>query len=122
MNQKIKNGAEQLAEGVMEEAKKFAKDAKGKAVDIKSKLDVDNDGKVDVNDLKDSFDKLSALLKDEDLPAKVKDDISDVVEKIRPKVEAVKMEAEIKKEKIEAEIAHIKEVKETKEEVLNDGE
>ena len=122
MNDDIKKGAMQMADGLKAEAK----EAMGKIDEVKGKLDTNNDGTVDFDELKDGvfgeakegFDKLKALIDSGDLPQKVKEELAEAVEKIKPAVEAKKMEAQIAKEKLEAEINHKKEVKSLKDEIL----
>lgn len=122
MNSDIKNGAKQLVKGLKAEAKSVT-------TKIVSKFDDDGDGKIKfaeikkeiVGDAKDGVDRLKALAANEDIPQKTKEEINKAIDKIKPMVEAAKMDAEIKKEKIAAEIEHLKEVNETKSEVSEEA-
>ena len=125
MNEDIKQGAVQLAKGLKEEAKVITENVKEYVGKTKEKLDPDKDGKIQfdeakevlMSEAKDGLDKLKALVKDEETPLKVKATIMEAMDKLKPVIDATKMEAEIAKEKIEAKIEHIKEVEEVKEEV-----
>ena len=105
MNSDIKDGAKQLVKGLKAEAKDVT-------TKIVRKFDDDGDGKIAfaeikkeiVGDAKDGVDRLKALAANEDIPQKTKEEINKAIDKIKPMVEAAKMDAEIKKEKIEAEI------------------
>lgn len=122
MNSDIKNGAKQFVKGLKAEARDFT-------AKVASKLDEDKDGKIEFDDLKkqvvgeakDGIDKLKALAADENLSQSAKDEINKAISKIKPMVEAAKMDAEIKKEKIEAEIEHLKKVDEIKSEVSEEA-
>ena len=55
MNDDIKKGAKQLAEGLKTEAKDLAVEAKSKFEQVKKALDKDADGKVELNEVKDNL-------------------------------------------------------------------
>ena len=122
MNSDIKDGAKQLVKGLKAEAKDVT-------TKIVRKFDDDGDGKIKfaeikkeiVGDAKDGVDRLKALAANEDIPQKTKEEINKAIDKIKPMVEAAKMDAEIKKEKIEAEIEHLKKVDEIKNEVSEEA-
>ena len=122
MNSDIKEGAKQLVKGLKAEAKDVT-------TKIVRKFDDDGDGKIAfaeikkeiVGDAKDGVDRLKALAANEDIPQKTKEEINKAIDKIKPMVEAAKMDAEIKKEKIEAEIEHLKKVDEIKNEVSEEA-
>lgn len=122
MNSDIKDGAKQLVKGLKAEAKDVT-------TKIVRKFDDDGDGKIAfaeikkeiVGDAKDGVDRLKALAANEDIPQKTKEEINKAIDKIKPMVEAAKMDAEIKKEKIEAEIEHLKKVDEIKNEVSEEA-
>lgn len=122
MNSDIKDGAKQLVKGLKAEAKDVT-------TKIIRKFDDDGDGKIAfaeikkeiVGDAKDGVDRLKALATNEDIPQKTKEEINKAIDKIKPMVEAAKMDAEIKKEKIEAEIEHLKKVDEIKSEVSEEA-
>ena len=115
MNSDIKDGAKQLVKGLKAEAKDVT-------TKIVRKFDDDGDGKIAfaeikkeiVGDAKDGVDRLKALAANEDIPQKTKEEINKAIE-------AAKMDAEIKKEKIEAEIEHLKKVDEIKNEVSEEA-
>ena len=107
MNKDVKEGLKQIKKGLKDEAK-----------DVVDKFDVNNDGRVELSeisnvlsdDAKKAFAKASSFAKESNISEKVKDDVV-------PKIEALKMEAEIKAEKIGAEIQHRKDIREKKEEL-----
>ena len=105
MNSDIKNGAKQFVKGLKAEARDFT-------TKVASKLDEDKDGKIEFDDLKkqvvgeakEGIDKLKALAADDNLSQNAKDEINKAISKIKPMIDAAKMNVEIKKEKVEAEI------------------
>lgn len=114
MNENIKTGASLIADGIREEAN-----------GIKNKIDRNGDGKIESEDISESVKtiagKLSKLLSNKELPEKVKGEIKEVTDKIDslvPQIEAKRMEAEIAKERIKAEIKHAEEIQKIKDEVL----
>ena len=122
MNSDIKDGAKQIVKGLKAEARDFT-------TKVANKLDEDKDGKIEFADLKkqivgeakEGIDKLKALAADENLSQNAKDEINKAISKIKPMVDAAKMNAEIKKEKIVAEIEHSKKVDEIKNEVFEEA-
>jgi hypothetical protein len=118
MNSDIKNGAKQFVKGLKAEARDFT-------AKVASKLDEDKDGKIEFDDLKkqvtdnakEGVDKLKAIMNDDQLPEKTKEEIGKAIDKIKPMLEARKMDVEIRKEKIEAEIEHRKQIEEMKSEI-----
>lgn len=80
MNDDIKKGATQMVAGLKAEAKDFKADAKEKFEKIKDIFDKDNDGKVEFKEVTDSvtseakksFDKISAMIKDDKVSEKNK--------------------------------------------------
>ena len=122
MNSDIKDGAKQIVKGLKAEARDFT-------TKVANKLDEDKDGKIEFADLKkqvvgeakEGIDKLKALAADENLSQNAKDEINKAISKIKPMVDAAKMNAEIKKEKIAAEIEHSKKVDEIKNEVFEEA-
>jgi len=88
-------------------------------------LDMNKDGKIEakevkeilIDNIKEAVESLKALAADEELSEKAKGRVREVLDEIQPKLDAFKMEAEIKGEKIKAEIEHRRAIKEKQEEL-----
>ena len=128
MNEDIKKGATLLAKGLKDEAKVLSENVKDLVDRTKAKLDPDNDGKIQFDEAKniltaeakEGFDKLKALVKDEEVPLKVKAELIEVMDKIKPVFEAKKEEVAAYKEKVEEKFEQVKDVVEDKLETVED--
>lgn len=139
MNDDIKQGAIQLAKGLKTEAMKLTKEAIDTIEKVKADIDQNNDGKIDMTEVKlfgetalseakKSLDKIAIQLKDENVSNETKEKLvalfDDFKAKTEPIVEKTKKEllkaTEEIKEKVETVEDVAEEVKDEAEEIVEE--